>query len=124
MGESNYLIGQRAEQKACDFLQQQGLRLIFRNYHNRHGEIDLIMQDGNDIVFIEVRARARNQYGSAIESIDTKKQYKLIKTAAYYLQYFYKAEEINCRFDVIGISPHEKIEWIKDAFSTDMSYCL
>ncbi len=114
--------GQLAEKQACDYLQRQGLRLIECNYRTRAGEIDLIMQDKEDIVFIEVRLRNNRHFGSGIDSIDYSKQQKIVKTAMHYLSEKQLLDTVNCRFDVIGISyrqPKVEIEWIQDAFSTD-----
>ena len=111
-------IGHLAEKKACDFLLAKGLHLIDRNYHCHCGEIDLIMHDKDDIVFIEVRSRMSSNYGSAIESINKNKQQKLIKSAKLYLQKRNWFEKVNCRFDVIGIS-QTHCEWIKNAFSME-----
>jgi putative endonuclease len=114
--------GQAAEELACSFLEKKGLRLINRNYRCRIGEIDLIMQDQNEIVFIEVRARSHAQYATAIESINTTKQTKIIRTATFYLQQLKWLDKVNCRFDVIGISYAQTkahLEWIRDAFSAD-----
>ena len=111
-------LGTIAEEKACAFLEARGLRLITRNYRSRMGEIDLIMQDTNEIVFIEVRSRAYDYYGTAIESIDITKQRKVIKSAVSYLQKQGWLDKINSRFDVVGVSP-TNIEWIKDAFSDE-----
>ncbi len=115
--------GNQAEQKACDFLQTKGLQLVTRNYRSPYGEIDLIMRDSNDVVFIEVRSRKQSRYGSSIESVDTQKQNKLIKTAIHYLQAQRLLDKVDCRFDIIGIEHTETkptIEWIKDAFSTEI----
>ena len=109
-------LGQAMEQKACDLLLAKGLYLITKNYYCPFGEIDLIMQDGNEIVFIEVRFRTHSDYGNAIESINYTKQQKLLKSATHYLQKNGLIDNIDCRFDVIGFS-NSKIEWIKDAFS-------
>ena len=111
-------LGTIAEEKACAVLEARGLRLITRNYRSRMGEIDLIMQDTNEIVFIEVRSRAYDYYGTAIESIDITKQRKVIKSAVSYLQKQGWLDKINSRFDVVGVSP-TNIEWIKDAFSDE-----
>lgn len=111
-------LGRLAEQKACDFLLKKGLRLIARNFHWARGEIDLIMQDGEDVVFIEVRSRASIAYGSAAESVDKNKQKKLLKSALFYLQKRNWLEKVSCRFDIVGIS-HARCEWIKNAFSMD-----
>ena len=61
--------GQFAEQKACQFLQQKGLTLIEKNYRCRNGEIDLIMLDKDQLVFVEVRFRKNEDYGTAIDSV-------------------------------------------------------
>ena len=110
-------IGQLAETKACDFLKKQGLKLLDSNFRCKVGEIDLIMRDGTDIVFVEVRARRDRGYGTAIESITPFKQRKIIKTAVYYMQRKKWLEKVGCRFDVIGIDT--TIEWIKSAFSIE-----
>jgi len=112
-------IGEQAEQFAHDYLVQHGLRCLTRNFSCRSGEIDLIMQDNATVVFVEVRYRQSNRFGSALESVNFQKQQKLIKTAHYYLQSSPSSNSA-CRFDVIGLSPNDQqfdIDWIKDAFS-------
>lgn len=111
--------GELAEQRACDYLQAQGLELITKNFRTVAGEIDLIMCDDKEIVFVEVRSRAHEEYGSAIESININKQRKILKTAFYFLQQRNGFHKANCRFDVIGVS-HDDIEWIQDAFTADI----
>ena len=78
--------GNAAEQLATEYLQAQGLRLLTRNYRSRFGEIDLIMQDGKTVVFIEVRLRKSQNFGGAEASITSSKQHKIVMTAEYYLQ--------------------------------------
>ena len=114
--------GQDAELACCNYLQQQGLKLLAKNYHGRRGELDLVMRDDNTVVFVEVRYRKSNTYGGALESITTSKQEKLRMTAEQYLQQ--ETELKYGRFDVVAMS--EKVqnkgptiysfEWIKDAF--------
>ncbi len=119
--------GRRAEQDACRYLQQQGLRLVERNYACNCGEIDLIMQDRDTLVFVEVRYRKNPRFGSAAESVDWRKQDKLSATAAHYLQTHPKAARQACRFDVIALSGqgagdsqerHQQpnVDWIPNAF--------
>lgn len=119
-------IGQDAERNACRFLENKGLRLLVKNYRCFQGEIDLIMQDREDIVFVEVRSRSNSRYGSALESITPKKMAKLIKASTHYLQAKKCLYKVNSRFDVIAISPTPhgmQMEWIKNAFSVDyLSY--
>ncbi len=112
--------GQIAEDVACKHLQQRGLKLIDRNYRCRVGEIDLIMQDADSLVFVEVRYRQNSGFGNGAESVTFNKQNKLIKTAYYYLQQRKINSNINCRFDVVSITSQEQIaavDWIKNAFS-------
>ena len=107
--------GQAAENQACEYLQKKGLRLIERNYRCRQGEIDLVMSDADTIVFIEVRYRSNPAFGSAAESVDRRKQSKLIVTATHYLQQAPCHAQRPARFDVISMSGNS-LEWIRDAF--------
>jgi len=110
-------IGKDAEHNAEKYLQQQGLKPVTRNYRCPQGEIDLIMLDCGELVFIEVRKRTSHHYGGATESVDIKKQQKLIKAANHYLQRLAKLP--NCRFDVIafeGKAARDQPLWYKDAF--------
>lgn len=109
--------GTQAEERAADFLQRQGLQLHLKNYRCKAGEIDLIMQQGDTLVFIEVRLRSHSQFASAAESVTLSKQRKIVKTAQFYLQQQQLTDKINCRFDVIAFSENSSPEWIKDAFS-------
>lgn len=106
--------GENSEHLACKHLQANGLKLLQQNYRLRTGEIDLIMRDGNIIVFIEVRYRKSQRYGGALLSIDARKQARIIRTAQHYLQY--RAPEAQARFDVIAIEGDNGIQWIKNAF--------
>ena len=115
------LKGQQAEQRALEYLQAQGLKKLQTNFSCKSGEIDLIMLDQNILVFIEVRYRKNQQFGHPLETIDNRKQQKLLKTIQYFLL---KRPEFNqhlCRIDAIAInsqvqSGQETIEWIKNAF--------
>lgn len=93
---------------------------MYKNYRTYHGEIDLIMQDQDDIVFVEVRIRHSVEYGNALESINKNKINKLIKTATHFLQWKKWLYKVNSRFDVIAIQPVKgvmQLEWIKNAFT-------
>lgn len=96
-------IGANAERYALHYLQRQGLQLLVKNYHSRYGEIDLIMLEQDCVVFVEVRARKHNAWLSASESVDRRKQQKIIKTAQHYLQNYAIYADKDCRFDVIAI---------------------
>ncbi|MEE8429082.1 MAG: YraN family protein [Gammaproteobacteria bacterium] len=113
------LQGRAGEDLACRYLQQQGMRLMVRNYRCRRGEIDLIMLHGDSLVFIEVRYRHRPDYGSAAESIDLRKQQKISRCALHYLQRHPALARYPGRFDVVCIAPGDsglKVKWIPDAF--------
>lgn len=109
--------GAQAEQLAAKFLEQNGLSLLHQNYRCRFGEIDLIMQDGTTLVFVEVRLRSRADFGGAAASIGKIKQGKLLITARHYLSTLRKMPA--CRFDAVLLNSAEKgqIEWVKNAFS-------
>ena len=79
-------IGDRAEERALTHLEQAGLRLVERNFRCRSGEIDLIMREGSAFVFVEVRLRRQGRFGTAVESIDTRKLRKIRSAAAFWLR--------------------------------------
>ena len=116
--------GQITETLACQYLEDKGLKLRERNYQCRFGEIDLIMQHSDSLVFVEVRYRKNTNFGSGAESVTTSKQSKLIKTASAYLQQHDKLAKYPVRFDVISMTgaigtnnTHDlDIDWIENAF--------
>lgn len=119
---TNLQIGAAAESLACTYLQQQGLALLTRNFRAPYGELDLIMQDHDHMVFVEVRFRRNHRFGSGADSVHTGKQDKLVKTALYYLQQHPKLAKRPVRFDVVSITTIDgqpNIDWIKDAFQTE-----
>lgn len=109
------LKGQNAERQAEAFLRKKGLKLLARNFKKPFGEIDLIMQMEDTIVFVEVRSRKNPFFISPLESVDKNKQRRIIKTAKVYLQdYPFMA----CRFDIVAILD-ECIQWVPNAFFED-----
>lgn len=108
--------GDLHEKIACDYLKSQGLKLITTNYHSRYGEIDLIMQDKEVLVFVEVRYRKSSSFGGAAMSITPAKQRKITLTALQFLQKNNKTSHL-CRFDVVAIS-NQQTNWIKSAFDS------
>ncbi len=112
-------VGQQAEDWALQYLQQQGLKLIERNFYCQSGEIDLIFRDKENLVFTEVRYRHKSSHGTGVETVDGAKQRKILRSAEYYL-YSKKLWDHPCRFDVIGISldtqQQVEIVWEKNAF--------
>ncbi len=110
------IVGRDAESRAQSELTQHGLRTVARNYRCRGGEIDLIMRDGDCLVFVEVRYRSRDDFGGALSSVDARKQRRLILAARHYLAR--SGWSGPCRFDVFGIDRRLHTHWIRDAFST------
>ena len=110
--------GNAAEDFACTVLRRHGLDIKQRNYRCKVGEIDIVAQDGCTLVFVEVRYRHRASFGSGAETIDRRKQQKLLRAANHYIQCF--AERRPCRFDVVQLQPNARgagydTEWIKNA---------
>ena len=95
-------IGRSAEIAAAAELGRRGYRIITSNYRCRYGEIDLIANDGDSLVFVEVRCKRNTAFGTPAESITPAKQRKLIITAQHYLQMIGSAD-INGRFDVVEV---------------------
>ena len=106
--------GAQAEEQALQFLLRQGLKLKQRNYVCRLGEIDLILLDGNTLVFAEVRMRRDGSFGGAAESITPRKRMRLLAAARHYLASHRQLPP--CRFDAVLIEGDGPPRWIKDAF--------
>lgn len=109
------LLGRSAETRAEAFLKSRGLQLVARNWRCRFGEIDLVMQDGITLVFIEVRLRSRSDFGGPAASVTHAKQNKLLATARQYLAGLTAIPP--CRFDVIAMTDEAaEPEWLQNAF--------
>jgi putative endonuclease len=112
--------GDDAEEAALQFLQQQGLRLLHRNYRTPGrggGEIDLILQESDStVVFVEVRQRAGSRFGGALGSIGTAKQRRIIFAARYFLWRWRVLPP--SRFDVVAWEPDGMV-WFKAAFEAN-----
>src|SRR3990167_10613914 len=96
-------MGTSAEQAAKEYLQEKGLVLKLSNFRCKLGEIDLIMQEGVYLVFVEVRSRSSASYGNALESITYAKQQKIKKAAAFYLSSNKLHDKYPARFDVVSL---------------------
>ncbi|KOR29333.1 hypothetical protein TI03_02550 [Achromatium sp. WMS1] len=112
--KSTLAIGANKENLACSYLQAHGLQLIARNVRYRSGELDLVMRDGDYLVFVEVRYRRNSQFGSPAETVVKKKQQRILKAASCYLQQH--PSYLACRFDILAITGIGSIEWLQDAF--------
>ncbi|PIB46617.1 hypothetical protein AOA59_04425 [Pseudomonas sp. 2822-15] len=114
--------GKDAEQQALNYLQQQGLRLLAQNWLCKRGELDLVMLDGDTVVFVEVRYRKHAQWGGALASIDGRKRQKLILAAQFFLQKEHRWADSPCRFDVVAMESTPAgpadLNWLKNAFDS------
>ncbi len=111
--------GNNYEKQAADFLRKQGLILLTKNFYAYRGELDLVMQDKQTLVFIEVRYRKNTNFGTPEETVTCSKQRHLVKAAQKFLQLNQALAQLPCRFDVIAITQSgntAKINWIKNAF--------
>jgi putative endonuclease len=111
--------GLLTEQFARKYLQQQGLVFIANNFHCRRGELDLIMRDGDTLVFVEVKYRKDSHFGGAIAAITPCKIKKIQQSIVFYLHQA-DLNEYNtpCRIDVItlqGNINHPHVNWLKNA---------
>ncbi len=111
-------LGQDAEKRAESFLKGKGLLFVDKNVRFPFGEIDLIMKDGDTLVFTEVRFRKTAQFGLAVETVSRQKQKKLYRAANAYLQKNRQLGDMPCRFDVVALTG-VACEWIQNAFTGD-----
>ena len=103
------------------YLTDNGLKTLQQQYNCRMGEIDLIMQHSNALVFCEVRYRRSNTFGGALASVTRSKQKRIILAARHFLMVNSQLAELNCRFDVIAIHGDKhnySIDWVQHAFET------
>ena len=105
--------GQNAENLAAAFLQAKGFTIIEKNFRAKVGEIDIIAKDQDEIIFVEVRARASRDFGGAAASVGGAKRRKLIRAAQLWLQA--RGWDGACRFDVVAVDGG-KLEHLPAAF--------
>ena len=115
--------GREAEASARAHLEQHGLRLLAQNWTCRRGELDLVMLDGDTVVFVEVRSRRHSAWGGALESVDWRKRERLTISAELFLQQNARWNNHACRFDIVAIDARTpgsagRLNWIPNAFDT------
>ena len=114
--------GAAVEAAAHAYLVRAGLRPLAANANFRMGELDLVMRDGETVVFVEVRYRRSTAFGGGAASIDARKRQRLVRAAALFLARHRALADAPCRFDVIDASGDAEapdIDWIRDAFRLD-----
>jgi putative endonuclease len=110
-------LGKKGEEIALKYLLKKGYALYEKNWRFRHKEVDIIASDGKDLVFVEVKTRSNEWYGSPEEAVDNRKQKYLIDAAEEYITS--KNLDVNVRFDIISIilkPNYQSIDHIEDAF--------
>ena len=95
--------GTEAETLAANFLEERGMRIIERNFRFERGEIDIIAEDGDELVFVEVKARRSNAFGEPEDAVTPEKEEQIKKVAEGYL-FERQIEDRPCRFDVVAVS--------------------
>ncbi len=121
MSQSNarQVVGQAGEAEAERYLRHKGYRIVARNLRSQLGELDLVAEDGQVLVFVEVKARRTEEYGGAVEAVHARKQKKLIELASQYLARYHLMHR-QCRFDVVllqdGVQGETHIDHVQNAF--------
>lgn len=110
-------IGKLGENLATRYLSSAGYKILKRNFRDKYGEVDIIAECNNELVFVEVKARTNLKYGRPIDAVTRQKQMHILRTAQYYI-FINKLERKKIRFDVIEvyiIDRKYKIKHIKNA---------
>lgn len=119
---ANHVAGKLGEELAADALRGLGYAILARRYRTRYGEIDIVAQDEDTLVFVEVKARKSDRYGSAAESVTEWKQRRIAAMALDYLSWVNRLDD-PCRFDVVAIdglgTSQTTVKVIKQAFLAD-----
>lgn len=114
-------VGARFEQRALDCLEHAGLKRVESNYRTRFGELDLVMRDGDTLVFVEVRYRRHARFGGGAASVGPAKRERLVRAAQGFLQTHPQFASAPCRFDVVafdGDADSPRCDWQRAAFET------
>ncbi|MDR2201818.1 MAG: YraN family protein [Clostridiales bacterium] len=126
-GGGNITKGKRGEDIAADYLRKKGYRILNRNYTTELGEIDLVITDNSALIFVEVKCRAGDGYGTPAEAVTYHKRGKINRVAAQYIKKF-MLSGTDVRFDVVEIYLDEKrtdfmkINHIENAFDSYLRY--
>ena len=108
------LLGKKGERLVVDYLKNLGYKILHTNYRTPFGEADIIAKEGDEIVFVEVKTRSNDKYGTPAESVVKSKRQTYTKIARFY--WLKTGEEPNARFDVAEVYSDGTIEYLKNAF--------
>lgn len=121
-GQNPISDGAQAEDYACRYLNKHGCMILERNFRCRRGEIDIIAQAPDYLIFVEVKFRSRTDFGHAMEMVSSGKQQKIIRAAEHYLANHPHLANAPCRFDVFALEYNAanklQVNWLKNAFTT------
>jgi putative endonuclease len=106
--------GAEAEALAAAAMRVQGYQVLEQRFRYRHSDVDLVARRGTVVVFVEVKSRADDRYGSAAEAVTARKQANLVRAASVWLSRHARPWDA-VRFDVITVTDG-KLEWLQDAF--------
>lgn len=113
--------GQYYENLACEYLSENGAKIVCRNFRSKKGEIDIIARDGKYLTFVEVKYRTSARFGEPEAAVDSRKQKTICRVSDFYKIRFGISEECPVRYDVVAIKVDETsaihIRWHKNAFS-------
>ena len=123
MTEARRALGRKGEVAARTYLERRGVRILVTNYTCAAGEIDLIGQEREALLFIEVKTRTSEAFGPPHLAVHQRKQQQIVRAAQWFLAER-RLPEIACRFDVLGVTfPNEReaprIHWVRDAFPAE-----
>lgn len=111
--------GHAAEERVLATARERGLTCLARNFHCRQGELDLVLREGEELIVAEVRYRGRDDFGNPAASVNYRKRRRIIAATRYFLVKHPEHADRAIRFDVIGIGPGERLEWLEAAFDVD-----
>lgn len=114
----NKYLGELGEKISLNYLIKNKYIIIERNFKCKYGEIDIIAQKGNEIIFIEVKTRTSNKYGEPIEAVNYEKQKHILNSASYYI-FINGLNDYEIRFDIIEVLKKDKI-YIKHNINCEM----
>ena len=116
---SHITRGRRSERRAERYLKRRGLATVTRNYARTTGEVDIVMLDGDDLVFVEVRYRGPGAWTSGVESVDRAKQRRIVRTCDLFRRDHPEHRFRAVRFDVVAATKGNlglELEWTRNAF--------
>ncbi len=115
---NNLKTGKRGEEKAREYLEEEGYNIIERNHKNKYGEIDIIAKKNEKLVFVEVRSKIDNNFGTPEETVNAKKKKKLKQNALAYATFknyegFYRVDLVCIIFskegELLRLTHHKNI---------------